>query len=107
MWDWAVWGALIVAGLAGIAALALLVVRALAAWRDFKNTRRHVVGGLEEVAARGEATADKLTTAGDRAELQESLGRLRISLAQLAVLRDALGEAQDAFGRVTALVPGK
>ena len=107
MWDWAIWGALILATLAGVAAFPLLVVRALEAWRGFKRTRRKVVGGLGEFAAKGEATADKLAGAGDNPELQESLGRLRISLARLAVLRKALDEAQDTFARVTALVPRK
>jgi hypothetical protein len=107
MWDWAVWAALIVVGLAGVGALVLLVVRALTAWRIFKEARRAFVGGLDEFAARAEAVADKLASADDTADLQESLGRLRLSLARLAVLRAAIDEADDTFGRVIAIVPHK
>ena len=107
MWDWAIWGALTLAALAGVAALALLAVRAREAWREVKSIRRDVVHRLGELGAKGEATADKAAAAGDNAELQESLGRLRVSLARLAVLRGALEEAQVTFGRVTAVIPRK
>jgi hypothetical protein len=107
MWDWAIWGALILAALAAIGALVLLAVRALGAWRNFKETRRDVIRRLDELAASGTATAEKVAASGDTAELQESLGRLRVSLARLAVLREAIAEAQDALGRVTAVVPHK
>jgi hypothetical protein len=53
-------------------------------------------------------TANKAAAVGDEtAELQESLGRLRVSLAKLAVLRAALDEAEITFGRVAAVVPRK
>ena len=107
MWDWAIWSALILAGVTGTAALALVAVRARRAWRHLKTTRREVVGHLDALATAGEATADKLAATGHTAELQESLGRLRVSLARLAVLRAAIDEAQDVFGRVTAIVPRK
>jgi hypothetical protein len=107
MWDWAIWAALIVVALAGIAALVLLVLRALDAWRALKETRRAVVGGLDGFAARAEAVADKLAAADETAELEESLGRLRLSLARLTVLRAAIAEADDTFGRVIAIVPHK
>jgi len=107
MSDWAIWGALILAALAGIAALGLLAVRVREAWRDLKEARRNIVRRLGDFAAKAETTADKVAGAGDTAELQESLGRLRVSLAQLAVLRAAIDEAQVTFGRVTAVVPRK
>ena len=107
MWDWLVWSALILIGVAGVAALALVAVRAREAWRALRATRRDVVGRLDELAAAGETTADKVAAAGDAAELQESLGRLRVSLARLAVLRAAIAEAEDTFGSVRALVPRK
>jgi hypothetical protein len=108
MWDWAIWGALILVILVGIATVALLGVRALAAWRNFKGARRDVVGSLDDLAAKGEATAAQVATAGETADLQESLGRLRISLARLALLREALDEAHDTtVGRVTGSLPGK
>jgi hypothetical protein len=107
MWDWAIWVALSAAGVAGTGALALLTVRARQAWRDLKDTRRDVVSRLDELAAAGQITADKVAAAGDTPELRESLGRLRVSLARLAVLRAAVGEAQDVVGELTAVVPRK
>jgi predicted nuclease with TOPRIM domain len=107
MWNWAIWGALILAMPAGIGALALLAVRSLQAWRDVKKSRRDIVRRLGDLQAKGEATAHKVAAAGDSAEVQESLDRLQVSLARLAVLRAALDDAQVTFGRVTALVPRK
>jgi hypothetical protein len=107
MWNWAIWGALIVGAAAVAAALALLVVRILAAWRAFKATRRRLFRGLEDIAAKGEATTESLAAAGETAELHAGLLRLRRSLAQLAVLREALDEVQDTFGRLTAVMPRK
>jgi hypothetical protein len=107
MWDWAIWAALVLGALAGIAALTLLFMRVREALRALRNTRRDVVGRLDELAASAGATADKVGAAGDTAELQQSLGRLRVSLARLAVLRGALDEADDTFGRVFAIVPRK
>jgi hypothetical protein len=107
MWDWPIWGSLIVVFLAGIAALVLVVVRAREAWRDVRHTGRDTVRRLDGITAKAEATADRLETAGDTAELQESLGRLRVSLARLAVLNDALAEVQAGVGRVAAVVPRK
>ena len=108
MWDWAIWTALIVTFLAGIAALVLLVIRVLQAWRDLKRTRRRSVRRLDNFAAKAEATAERLETAGDTVELEESIGRLRVSLARLAVLTNALDEAaEDTIDRVIAFVPRK
>ena len=107
MWDWAIWAALILGTAAGIAALVLLVVRSLEAWRALREARRSIVGGLDAFAAQAEAVAAKLATADETAELQESLGRLRLSLARLAVLRAAIDEVDDVFGRVVAVVPRK
>jgi hypothetical protein len=106
MWDWAIWGALVVAVLVGIAASVLLVVRTREAWRNFNDTRRDVVLRLDQLAAKAEATAEKVAAADvETAELQESLGRLRVSLARLAVLRAALDEAEITFVRVAAIIP--
>jgi hypothetical protein len=108
MWDWAVWGALIFAFLAGIAALVLLVRRSREAFREFDRTHETVGREVGEVATRAEAaTARAETVAGDTSELQESLERLRVSLAQLSVLTAALDEVDDMVGRVTAVIPRK
>jgi hypothetical protein len=107
MWDWAIWGALIVAVLVGIAALALFLARARKAWRDVKDTRRDVLRRLDDFARKAEATTEKIASAGETAELRESLERVHASLAQLAVLRAALDEAHGTVGRVTAYLPRK
>jgi hypothetical protein len=105
MWDWAIWAALAVAVAAGVAAAGLLAARVRELWRMIKGTRGRVVEELDVLVARGEETAEKASAAGDTAELQESVGRLRVSLAELAVLRDALDEAQDAFDPVAPFLP--
>lgn len=107
MWDWAIWGALIVGGLAVAGALALLGVRILRAWRDLKRARRRLFRGLDEIAAKGEATTEKVAAAGETEELRRSLLHLRRSLAQLAVLREALAEVEGTVGVVRAFVPRK
>jgi hypothetical protein len=108
MWNWAIWGALIFAFLAGIAALVLLVRRTRTAYRAFDRTHGALARELADVTARGEATAARAeTTAGVTSELQESLERLRVSLAELAVLTAALGDVNQMAGRVAAVVPRK
>jgi hypothetical protein len=64
-----------------------------------------MVHRLDELTLKAEATADKVAAAGETAELEASLGRLRISLAQLTVLRNALAETENAVDRVAAYVP--
>jgi hypothetical protein len=107
MWDWAIWGSLIVVFLAGVAALALVVVRSRAAWHDVRYTGRDTVRRLDDLTVKVEATADRLEAAGDTAALQESVGRLRVSLAELAVLRDALDDVHLSVAGVAAAVPRK
>ncbi len=107
MWNWLIYAALIAGALAIVGALALLAVRALQAWRSFKRLRRHVAKELDLLADLGEATADKIARASDTKELDRSLASLRVSLARLAVLREALDEVSDTVGRVTAFAPRK
>jgi len=107
MWNWLVYAALIAGALAILGALALLAVRALQAWRSFKRLRRHVAKELDRLADLGEAAADKVARATNTEELDRSLASLRASLAQLAVLREALDEVSDTVGSVTAFVPQK
>jgi hypothetical protein len=107
VWNWAIYGALIVGFLAATGALALLLVRALEAWRAFKRLRRGIGRELERLADLGEVTADKLGAATDTAKLEPSLAQLRVDLARFAVLRQALDEAQDAFRRIAWIYPSK
>jgi hypothetical protein len=105
--NWAVYGSLIAGFLAVSGAIAFLVVRTLQGRRTIKRFRRQTAKELERLADLGEQTVAKVETATDTAELDESLGRLRITLARFAVLRAALDEATDAFTRVTAVYPRK
>jgi hypothetical protein len=108
MWDWAVWGALMLAVGAGIAALVLLFRRTRAAYRDLGRTQHTVSREIDELAARGEATAARAeAAAGDTSQLQASLERLRVSLAQLAVLTEALDEVDGMLARALAVLPRK
>jgi hypothetical protein len=107
MWDWLIWGALILIWIAGIAALVLLAARTRKAWHDVRDARRNLVAPLDEFAAKAEATAERLSAAGDTAELRESVARLRVSLARLGVLTAALDEAYVSVNRVISVVPRK
>jgi hypothetical protein len=107
VWDWAIWAALIAAAIAVIAAFALFAVRALTAWRDVRDRRVDTLRRLDAFAGKAEAISERLAAAEDTAELESSLERLRSSLAQLAVLRAALDEADGTVGRVTAYLPRK
>jgi hypothetical protein len=108
VWDWAIWSALAVAVLAGTAALLLLAVRALRAWRDVNDGRRDVLRRLDDFSRKAAVVSERLAAANEStAELQGSLERLRISLAQLAVLRAALDEVDGTVTRVAAYLPRK
>ena len=108
MWDWAIWAALILVAVAEITSLTLLVRHSLNAWRAVRDVGGEIVNGLDVFTAKAEEVADKIAAADDGAvEVQESLGRLRVSLARLAVLREAIDEADHVFGGVAAAVPRK
>ena len=107
MWDWAICGALILAAVAVFAALTRFAVHGWRAWRDVRDKRLDGLRRLDDFARKAEAVAERLETTGDTAELQSSLDRLRVSLAQLAVLRAALDEVDGTVGRVTAYLPRK
>jgi hypothetical protein len=105
--DWTIYGALILGVLAVTVGAVRLFVRMREMWRSLKRLRRNLAGELERLATVAEATSAAAERAGDQERLNESLGRLRVSIAQLAVLRAAFDEATDAFGRFTAVVPRK
>jgi hypothetical protein len=99
VWDWVVYGALIGGFLVGTAAIVVLVVRSLRAWRELKRLRRGLARELGRLADLGEITADKLEAVNDTAELETSVARLRVDLARLAVLQQAVDESADVFMR--------
>jgi hypothetical protein len=103
--DWAIYAALLAGFAAVVAAGAFFVVRFLRARRDLKRFRRHLGKELDRLADLGEATVQKLETATDTRELDESLSRLRVTLARFAVLRASLDESLDTFRRLTAVYP--
>jgi hypothetical protein len=105
--DWAIWTALSAGALAVLAALGYLGVRVLQWWRTLKRFRRHLGKELGRLADAGERTAETAARASDTTELNQSLGRLRITLARFAVLREALDEATGAVGRFAAVYPRK
>ena len=105
--DWAIWTALIVSALAVLAALGFLGVRVLQWWRALKRFRRHLGKELAQLADAGERTAEAAARATDTTELDESLSRLRVTLARFAILREALDEATGAVGRLAAVYPRK
>jgi hypothetical protein len=107
MWDWLVYGALILGFLAVSAALARLAIRVLRAWRAVKPVRRRVAAELDRLAALGDEAAGKAARAADTTRLQAGLDELRVTLARFAVLRAAVDEATDAAARVAAVYPRK
>jgi hypothetical protein len=104
---WTIWAALIVGALAVLAALTYLGVRILQGWRTFKRFRRHLAKELGLLADAGERTAEAAARATDTTELDQSLRRLRITLARFTLLREALDEATGAVTRFTAVYPRK
>ena len=104
MWDWAVWGALVVAICSGIAGVALAATRTLEALRTFGRVRSRATEALRVLAAEAELAAAKAESAGDTRELQETTARLRGSIAQLAILRAALAKADEQLGWVRVLL---
>ena len=104
MWDWVVWGALVVAICSGIAGIVLVVVRVVEAARNAKTARVRVADRLSAISRKAELAATKAESAGDTQELQESIARLRGSLAQLAILRAAIAEFERQFAWVLVLL---
>ena len=105
--DWAVYGALIAGFLAVSGAIVFLVVRILQAWRALKRLRRHTAKELDRLAHLAEQTTEKAAAAAETTRIEESVGRLRLTLARFAVLRSAIDEATDALSRFTAVYPRK
>jgi 3-deoxy-D-manno-octulosonic-acid transferase len=108
VYHWFIWGALIAGGVTLALAAARLVTRMLRAWRDFKRLRRHLVRELDRVATSAEAAAEKMAATETRTHrLEQSLGRLNLSIARLRVLTDAIDEVEVTFGRAAWFFPRK
>jgi hypothetical protein len=107
MADWALYGAVILAVLSAISALAYVVTQALLAWRALKRLRRRAFKEVDRLVELADTATTKAEHAADSTRLQAHLSRLRITLARFAVLRRALDEVTETVGRVTAVYPRK
>ena len=105
MWDWVVWGALLVAICSCIAAIAVLFRRTRDTLRDGKRVLSRAVVSLDALQANAEQAAAKAERlgAGTR-EIEASVARLRRSIAQLSVLRAALAEVDEQLGWIRVLL---
>ena len=96
----------VLVSLTGGALYVFMRVRSL--WRAFKSFTAAVDGLMRELTAsldRLSANAEALGS--ETPKLEAALGRLRHSLARAAVLRAAMRDVQDSFGRLTAVYPRK
>ena len=105
--NWVDYGTLIVSVIAVGTAIGVLVYRILDVWRAFGNLRRGLGRELNRLADLGEVTVEKSAVASDTARLEGTLARLRVTLARFAVLRSAVDEVEDLFGRLTVVFPRK
>jgi hypothetical protein len=102
------WLALALAVLAFFGSVAYAAVRGLDTWRAFRrfsDTAGAAAEALADAAARAEERAVSLTDRSGR--LTAAIEHLQESLAELALIRAAAGEARTTIGRFTGLVPRK
>ena len=85
--------------------MVVVLVRVRDALRNGKRVYARAVESLDALTANAELTAAKAERVGDNSrELEESVARLRRSIAQLAVLRGALADLDESFGWLRVLV---
>jgi hypothetical protein len=102
------WIALFVLLFSLTAGLVYVFLRLRAFWRAFKIFGSAVDGAVLELTGSLERLAESAKGFGsEKPKLDASVERLRRSLARAAVLRAAVQDAQDAFGRLTAVYPRK
>lgn len=102
------WLALAFCALAIAGAGTLLVLRGIRTWRTISAAGKatgDAVASLMDSAAAAENRA--LALSGGGARLEAAVTRLQESLAELAAIRSALGEAQGLLRRVRGVVPTK
>ena len=105
MFEWLIYAALIAAFVAVVASAARLVVRVSHTWRGFKRLRRQLVKELDRLTLAADMLAAKAEKTGDMERLEESLARLRVSLARVQVLRNAMDEVEALVERVAFFYP--
>ena len=102
------WIALAASGTFCIAAAVVAGVRGLKTWRAFKSVSAALGDALEDFVKLAEATGERASAAAERtAQLTAAVSRLQGSLATLAVLTAAVGDARALIGGVRGLVPRK
>ena len=102
------WIALAFLLLALIASLIYAGVRGLRLWRafgSFSDEAGTALDSVTQLAAEAEERTAALTANQER--LTSAIEHLKTSLAQLAVLRAAAGEAKETFQRIRNVVPSK
>jgi len=105
VFEWLIYAALIAAFVAVVASAARLVVRVSHTWRGFKRLRRQLVKELDRLTLAADMLAAKAEKTGDMERLEESLARLRVSLARVQVLRNAMDEVEALVERVAFFYP--
>jgi len=105
VFEWLIYAALIAAFVAVVASAARLVVRVSHTWRGFKRLRRQLVKELDRLTLAADMLAAKAEKTGDLERLDESLARLRVSLARVQVLRNAMDEVEALVERVAFFYP--
>jgi len=104
----AVWIALGIGAAAVAGGAALVVSSALRAWRSLRALARGARDGLAAIETKAASGAERGAALGRKSgETAAAVTRLEASLATLAVLRAAAGEAGGGLRRVRALVPRK
>ena len=94
--------------LASTAGAVYVFLHARRLWRSLKSLGPAVdvtVGPLNASVERLATSAEAFGS--DTPKLDAAVARLRRSLARLAVLRAAMQDVQDAFGRLSAVYPRK
>jgi len=89
-----------------VVAAAFCTVRGLRAWRQFKRTSKTMGAELDSLETRTARTETLLALAETRSgELEAALERLRVSRAQLQVLRGAVESARARTRWLRAFLP--
>jgi hypothetical protein len=101
-----IWIAVLVLVLCVAGGIALVVVRGIALWRQFKRTGRTLGSELSRISSASAEIEGQLQRAADATErLRAAQERLAVSRAKLDVQRAALAEAQAQISRILWFMP--
>ena len=104
----AAWVALVFCAVAILGGAAILVLRGIRTWRTISAVGRTMGDAVASLMDSAEAAEKRaLALSGGGARLEAAVTRLQESLAELAAIRSALGEAQGLLRRVRGVVPTK